>query len=345
MKKLLKFLLSSKFKTQKQPQKKGGFTLIELLVGLALAFLIITPLLGFVVNTMTSDRQEQAKSASEQEIQTALDYISRDASQALFIYDGYGVQRLVSNNALPRPAGDSTPVLVFWKREIKPKVLPNKDDAFVLSLVAYYLIKDTACNSTSAWSCTARIGRVQMDEAVPDPTDSTRQPIVEATPRGFTTPLASATTITTNPAAPVKTLAQRMNEWQPTGADLGSVKEQILLDYIDQTTLASNLSPPITPCSTAPRPDRPDLANPSPTDIASEYPYRQTPTTLQTNSFYACVDVSSDTTPPLAQVFIRGNSLARIRPKNNAPTYVASQSAYFPKASVQIQGRGLIGQD
>jgi hypothetical protein len=46
-----------------------------LLVGLILAFLVITPLLGFMISIMTQDRQEQAKAASEQEIQSALNYI------------------------------------------------------------------------------------------------------------------------------------------------------------------------------------------------------------------------------------------------------------------------------
>jgi type II secretory pathway component PulJ len=355
MKKLLKFLLSSKFKTQKRPQKKGGFTLIELLVGLALAFLIITPLLGFVVNTMTSDRQEQAKAASEQEIQTALDYISRDVSQAIFIYDGLGVQSLVSNSSLPKPSGDSTPVLVFWKREIKPReLLPapnNTNDAFVLSLVAYYLIKDTACNSTSAWSCTARIGRVQMDEAVPDPTDATKT-ILEAIPRGFTTPYATATTAPIA-GAPAQTTTQKINNWTPTGADLNSVQVQTLIDYVDQTTVENNPSPTVTPCSTGPRSDRPDLNNPSPTDLAADYLYRQTPnyngagvpTSLKTGSFYACVSSDANGNQSLAQVFIRGNAVARIKPKNNPPTYSPSQTAYFPKASIQVQGRGLISEN
>ena len=357
MKKPLKFLLSSKFKTQKRPQKKGGFTLIELLVGLIMGALIITPLLGFMINVMSSDRQEQAKSASEQEIQTALDYISRDVSQAIFIYDGFGVQSLVSNNTLPRPAGESTPVLVFWKREIKPKILPNnpnndgQDDAFALSLVAYYLIKDTTCSGTSTWSCTARIGRVQMDEAVKDPIDETRPPIVPANPPNFTTPFVPATTTTAPTSALAQTLEQRMNNW--TTADLTGVQVQTLIDYVDQTTL-TNGSPPITACSTEGRDGRPDAPNPLPAGYdgkAVPYTFRQTPNdsstvpaSLKTGSFYACVYKDKDK-PDLAQVFIRGNSLARISSKNNPPEYSANKTAYFPKASIQVQGRGLIGQD
>jgi type II secretory pathway pseudopilin PulG len=341
MKKLLKFLLSTKFKTQKL-SKKDGFTLIELLVGLIMAAFIITPLLGFVINVMSSDRQEQAKSSSEQEIQTALDYISRDVSQAIFIYDGLGVKTLVGNNALPKPAGESTPVLVFWKREIKPEVLPNKDDAFVFSLVAYYLIKDTTCGA-STWSCTARISRVQMDDSVKAP-DGSIPPGGKAKPEGFTTPFVTATTTTSG--APAQTPEQRMNSWTTT-ADFSNVQVQTLIDYVDQTTLTSASPPPVTACSQEARgTGRPDIttANPTQADLAIPYPYRQTPndsstvpTSLKTGSFYACVDTDKN----LAQVFIRGNSLARISSKNNPPEYSANKTTYFPRASIQVKGSSL----
>jgi hypothetical protein len=61
------------------------------------------------------------------------------------------------------------------------------------------------------------------------------------------------------------------------------------------------------------------------------------PTVIQASGFYACVDVENTT----AQVFIRGNALARLQKKTQPPTYVAAQSAYFPKASIQVKGRGL----
>lgn len=344
MKKLLKFLLSPKFKTQKR-SKKGGFTLIELLVGLIMAAFIITPLLGFVINVMTSDRQEQAKSSSEQEIQTALDYISRDVSQAIFIYDDFGVQTLVRNSALPTPTGVSTPVLVFWKREIKPGILSNKDDAFALSLVAYYLIKDTTCSGTSAWSCTARIGRVQMDSAVRDQ-DGDILLGGEAKPDGFTTPFDKTTPAASN--APPQTFEQRLNNWTTT-ADLSNVPVQTLIDYIDQTTLTSASPPTVTDCSTEPRSDsnRPDFTNPTDAQLAADYRYRKTPNdtgtvpdSLKTGSFYACVYKGKDT--DLAQVFIRGNALARISSKNNPPEYSANKTTYFPRASIQVKASSLI---
>src|SRR4028119_737263 len=89
MKTLLRLLL----KTQHQRNRSGpaqtekGMTLVELLVGAIMAFLIITPMLGFVVDMLNSDRREQVKSNTEQDVQAALDFIAQDLSQALYIYD------------------------------------------------------------------------------------------------------------------------------------------------------------------------------------------------------------------------------------------------------------------
>lgn len=58
--------------------------------------------------------------------------------------------------------------------------------------------------------------------------------------------------------------------------------------------------------------------------------------TFQTYSFYTCVN----STRTLAQVYLRGNALARI--KNGVATYSASNSTYFPRASIQVKGRGLL---
>lgn len=74
MKNLLRLLL----KTQQQQNRSGqaqtekGMTLVELLVGAIMAFLIITPMLGFVVDMLNTDRREQVKANTEQDIQAAL---------------------------------------------------------------------------------------------------------------------------------------------------------------------------------------------------------------------------------------------------------------------------------
>jgi type II secretory pathway pseudopilin PulG len=197
---LLKFLLTNQLKRPRQSNKTGGFTLIELLVAVVLAFLVIAPLLGFMVNIMQTDRNEQAKANSEQEIQAALDYISRDLQQAVYIYDQDALT--TPHAALPNRSGikdqippssgaidgcpDETscvPVLAFWKLENMQELSQcnnsngnvllsdcirrrdnNCNDAKVYSLVVYYRIKDDTC--TAPWSCAARIGRFEIHDGV-----------------------------------------------------------------------------------------------------------------------------------------------------------------------------------
>jgi type II secretory pathway pseudopilin PulG len=332
MMKLLKLFITYQLKDTKPRQKPSGFTLLELLIGLILAFIVITPLLGFMISIMNQDRQEQAKAASEQEIQSALNYISRDIDQAIFIYDGNGLPQIA--NQLPQ-VNSGVPVLVFWKRKFLPKSLPVRgaadcndqtrcDDAFVYSLVAYYQITENPCTNKN-WSCTSRIGRVEMREALVN---------VNNPSGGGSTP-ASVPNQEKSPGFKLfdlnqpnaSNLEEAMNNWtNDNDTEIDKNQPEILIDYIDKS---SGQNVPPASCSTAPR-----------DGTTLPYQYRQVPppTPSTPSSFYACVD----TDKTIAQVFIRGNALARIKPKQNPPAYVPSQQAYFPKASIQAQGRGLV---
>lgn len=308
---LLQFLLTYKFKNSKPTKKNGGFTLIELLVGLVMAFLVILPLLGFMVNMLQTDRQEQAKANSEQEIQAALDYIARDLEQAVYIYDGDGLNKIRQQVALQ----DTTniPVLVFWKRQFVSQVLPTgnasqKDDAFVYALVAYYIRKNTTC-ATSPWSCTAQITRIQIKDAIQRKNPATNQiDTIEAADPGFQL---------FDPKG-ASSVTAAMNSWQKGSGNLPT--PDVLIDYIDQTPPTTSATPgaPSALCPTA----------------QQQVPLQSE---MSASGFYACVDVNSTS----AKVFIRGNALARLRQKANPPTYVASQSTYFPSVSMQVKGRGL----
>jgi type II secretory pathway pseudopilin PulG len=348
---LLKFLLTYKLKASLPSRKSSGFTLIELLVGLVLAFLIITPLLGFVVNMMDTDRKEQAKASSEQEIQAALDYIARDLDQSFFIYDGWGLDQIKAK--LPKVEdidanAKGEPVLVFWKRKFLSKALPVRtkditnctndpntkdcDDAFVYSLVTYYLIQNKNCNN-STWSCTARIGRLELQDALYDVNNRPTEPVsrdYEASPG-----LVPIDKLFSQSGS----LEDQLTNWTNVAPKAGNPPQiQTLIDYIDQSP-GADPNVPKPDCPTTPRSSPPAETELTETD---RYPYRlvspQEPPKL--TSFYACVEADPDKT--IAQVFIRGNALARIR-KNNVPTYVASQSAYFPSANIQSKGRGLVG--
>ncbi|MEH2052339.1 hormogonium polysaccharide secretion pseudopilin HpsC [Nostoc sp.] len=328
MKNVLRFLLSIQLKHSKFVQQVHGFTLIELLVALLLAFLVLTPLLGFMVNILSTDQKEQAKANSEQEIQTAIDYIANDLQQAVYIYDRTALT--TNSNTTPANSGiqdqippvksatgcSSTatcqPILVFWKRKFLSGAITapssTTDDTFVYSLVAYYLIKD----SSTTWSNAARIARFEIRDGV----------LASSGTNGNCTDYPNDTYITCpNPgfqrfnlnlpgAAGIK---NQMNSWK-TASSAYDQPASVLIDFIDQTSIGST-----TPTC--------------PTATASSTP---TPSYGSFMGFYTCVDVANTT----AQVFLRGNALARLQ--NSNFDYSSTNQTYFPTASVRVQGRGYL---
>ncbi len=319
MMKTLQFILRSQIKSSKVIHKPGGFTLIELLVALLIAFLIITPLLGFMINVMSTERQEQAKANSEQEIQTALNYISRDLQQAVYIYDAAGIEAIKSQLRYPNDS-QKLPLLVFWKRELVNSVIAaadnSKDDIFVYSLVAYYLIKD----SNTTWSKAARIARWQIKDGV-----RTTSGGVDCT--GYTGKYVNADNCPSPGFAPfedqfdeVDSLEQGMNKWKKASGTYNT-DAAVLIDYVDQST-------------DSPRPDAacpPDSTTPAIT-------WSKIIPTNNITGFYVCVDRANTT----AQVFIRGNALARLDSDPNRIKYNAAKKTYFPATSVRVQGRGYL---
>ncbi|AFZ31393.1 hypothetical protein Glo7428_2898 [Gloeocapsa sp. PCC 7428] len=319
MRKSLKFLLQQSH----QSRKTSGFTLTELLVGMLMASLVITPLFSFALNIMENDRKEQAKATTEQEIESALDYIAQDLEQAIYIYDADGLDNNSSTssssgikNQIPpvsttRGCGSTTPtcvpVLVFWKRDHRPGVLPVsgssvRDDTFVYSLVAYYLIKD----NSSIWSNAARIGRFEIRDGVRNPTSPTNS---DGTPNFITNESTSSGFQLFDLSVTGSSLKEKMNRWTKASSSY-TTNVLTLIDYVDQ----SNLTPQACPTG-----------------------MQRVPSTATVpGGFYACVDSATTS----AQIYIRGNALARI---GNNSTFSTNQSAYFPSATIQVKGRGFLG--
>ncbi|MTJ06619.1 prepilin-type N-terminal cleavage/methylation domain-containing protein [Anabaena sp. UHCC 0253] len=315
--KTLKFILRSQIKSSKIIHKAGGFTLIELLVALLIAFLIITPLLGFMISVMTTDRNEQVKANSEQEIQTALNYISRDVQQAIYIYDDDGIKAIKSQLRYPDD-DDKTPILVFWKRElvsnvISPATGTEKDDTFVYSLVAYYIDN----SESTTWSKAARISRWQIKDGV-----ATDSPVCTGNNEpGCRNPGFAAFNGYFEGS---DSLAEGMNKWKKS-SEAYTTDATVLIDYVDQTTD----SPPAATCP-------PPLDK---TDTTPEITWSAVKPTSMTG-FYVCVDRDNTT----AQVFIRGNAMARMENDAAKIKYDEDNKTYFPTTSVRVQGRGFLYQ-
>ncbi|NEP20877.1 MAG: prepilin-type N-terminal cleavage/methylation domain-containing protein [Moorea sp. SIO3I6] len=336
----LRKLLAHQLKSNKPKVNHGGFTLIELLVAMIVAVLIIAPLLRFMITIVDTDRKEQAKATSEQEIQAAMDYIVRDLEQAVYIYDNSGVERDNAGtaddsgirNQIPPVAeapgcktDNCQPVLVFWKRKhfdrddtVGGKTIgdfTNKNDTFVYALVAYYLITEENDN----WSNIARIGRFEIRDQVIDETSNKANQVGIAASPGFKS---------FDLDKKGSTLKQKLNQWEK-GADNYETQVQILVDYIDNTATAITPDCPIV----FPQKD-PSI---SPKEIKQKEKDLLVPS-KPNGGLYACVDADKR----IAQLFLRGNALARLKNNPKDYEYKPERSSYFPTVTMQIEGRGFL---
>jgi Tfp pilus assembly protein PilW len=325
----LKFILISQLKRSGINKTISGFTLIELLVAMVMAVLIITPLMTFMISVLDGDRKEQAKATSEQEIQAALDYIARDLEQAFYIYDADGVTRNTNTTTISssgikdqippvksapncNPTSSTsqsvcTPILVFWKRELI---------ADSVGITASTQTSATQTDDGFAYSLVAYYLITNPNQTT-NSTWSQEARIGRLQLRGPVNATNANTTGNTSNdsgfnAPPLNktgaSLKEKMNQWQTALGASGSYTQRVetLIDYVSTT------APSSTPCS-------------SPNLVGS-----------QTSGFFACVDANE----VLAQVYIRGNALARLQ--NNNLAYTDNAKTYFPNSSIRVQGHGFL---
>jgi hypothetical protein len=309
---------------------------------------------------LNTDRREQVKSNTEQDIQAAVDFIAQDLSQAIYIYDNNtadGVPKLLAGNFIPSAAvTKGTPILVFWKRQQLKNSLPidavNKpkdcdpdtalkgkgacNDTYVLSLVAYYQVSGEPgiwCQP-SGGTCPTRIVRYKIQDGLRDPTNSTDSnpekryfadtDIKPGQKRSDAFNIGTPAEAGFDISKPTEKVTNPSVKWDPA---------EVLVNYIDHGTKPEFKG---NECQLA-------LGNPktqtgTTTPPISEDTLKVTDTINKINSFYACVDTQRN----LARVTIRGNSLRRIQ--TDKADYDAKKAAYFPTASVQVQGLGARGQ-
>ncbi len=356
---VIRFILKNQIKQTKLGKKTGGFTLIELLVAMIVASLVIAPLLGFMIDILGTDRKEQAKSSTEQEIQSALNYITHDLEQSVYMYDGKGIDDIEDQLPFQDKTKTRVPVLVFWKREYLPQVISknfnsfspdqvnnikcstpgqgtNCNDAFVYSLVAYYLIKD----EDKTWSNAARIARFELKDGVRNPNkpvaDDGSPNYLDFTGKPEYNKDAGFKLFDLQDSSKGSAIEDRMNNWKNGGTITNDAV--VLIDYIDQTQPKDNPQLPLLS-----KVDCQKTLGVKDEDIASKLPGRtkddlrtpkDTVNKLNATSFYACVDTKTNT----AKVYLRGNALARIQ---NSATY-QKDSIYFPEASITVKGRGFL---
>lgn len=336
-------------------KKNSGFTLIELLVAMIIATLVITPLLGFMINILDTDRKEQAKVNSEQEVQTALDYIAQDLQQAIYIYDAKGIDAIKRELPYANKA-DKVPVLVFWTRQFikdainvkekKPSLGSN--DSYVYSLVAYYIIQNNSDNNKDkTWSNQFRIARFELKDGIRNleqpfkkSGDSNKAP----EPNYIIKPDDGFALFRLNDPGVKGTLEQKMNQWQKGSKSYNLNSIATLVDYIDASPINNSNKNELAPidCTTVFDLDKTPSSKRANKKAAMLVPSFSGTHSYSSNrklnngSFYACVDIDRLS----AKIFIRGNAYARINEKDNS--YDKGRESFFPTASIQINGKGLI---
>ncbi|MBD3883781.1 type II secretion system protein [Phormidium tenue FACHB-886] len=109
-----------------------GFTLLELLVVMLIASSIIAGLMYIVVELMGTDQRESSRSETQREMQMALDYMSTELREAVFVYSAANLEcagpagncQPLTNYLPTSLSNNSVPILAFWKQEPFPNQVP-----------------------------------------------------------------------------------------------------------------------------------------------------------------------------------------------------------------------------
>jgi type II secretory pathway pseudopilin PulG len=359
---LIKYLLTTQYKRRYNHQA-SGFTMIELLVAAIMSFLIITPILTFAVSILNDDVKEQAKASTELELQSALDYMQQDISQAFYIYDGAGITALTTpTNQLPTVT-NGQPVLVFWKREIIPNAInvtvnditkdkcddvldPTGicDDVYAESLVAYYLVKET--DDKSKWcqpgggNCPARIERWSIrdgakringtylcgDDGVTGCDDDKYKRFKRS--KGFNSYNYDADTTNTTDFP--------LSWTQRTGEGYEDVP-QVLVNYIDRNTVTGTANFCLNSLGMPTAQPSPAVSPPLPMEDSVVIGGTVADKTPTFQGFSGCVNTAGN----IAKISIRGDALRRNEARNADCT---GSATYCPTVSGQISGGSRFGQ-
>lgn len=376
---LLRWILTNFHTNPKPTNEAKGFTLIELLVAMVIASIVILSLLSFLLGLLNTERREQAKSETEQDLQAALDYMTRDLQQAFFIYDSASLTNNYAatgasgiRNQIPPVASapgctsETTcrPVLVFWKRQYirgreddgtaSPVIgsletlsggAASKQDYFRYSLVAYYHIKD----NEAPWSSASRIGRFEVRDGIRSPDDIASAPTCSATNTTNCKRSEGGEDIyyllRPDPGfqgfdlSLAGDLNQRMSRWQKYTNATDAANSNYANSVVTLVDYIDQSTAGVTVPTSCPSITLPD--SDSTVVTPSLVPdYSSTGFPNALKTGSFYACVDTTATRTLANVYLRGNALVRIQ---NGAVYNPQISAFFPETSVKVRGRGLLG--
>lgn len=97
---------------------RGGFTLTELLIAVVVGGIIMSTMLYLVVELLQINRREEVLTQTQQDMRRAIDYITRDAGEAVYIYSSPYAEVATNTTLMSQIADfptDAEPVLAFWR--------------------------------------------------------------------------------------------------------------------------------------------------------------------------------------------------------------------------------------
>ncbi|MCY7282135.1 MAG: type II secretion system GspH family protein [Cyanobacteria bacterium CAN_BIN43] len=311
------------FSSRRRDSAKG-FTLLELLVTTAIAGGIVSGLLFIVVQLMSVDQRESSQSATQQEMQLALNYISTEMRDAVYVYTGTALgadpgrrngQSLT--DFLPTSlVTNSSPVIAFWKQQpfpdrVKLACARSSPPAGVActngssyALVVYSLSTN---NPDNIWKGKARITRYALTEF--NTTNTTNTTDITPTP-GYVNPGVYNNNFDAWPYGTTDTGLVNLQTARPSNATPAA-----LVDFVDTTAGATGACPNATTTGVS-------------YDISPKVGVR---------SFYACVNdrqTLGDSQDVL--IYLRGNVTGR--------PGASLASPFLPTLETRILSRGVLGR-
>ena len=315
--------------TTKQPTKQAakGFTLIELLIVVLIAGGIISGLMFMVVELLTADQKEASKNQTQQEMQMAMDYISTELREAVYVYDSDCLSSAANGspgdgdycpglyNHIPDALtdGDTTPILAFWKQEQLPTVVREAcgsgsaiADTPCISGHAYSLVVySTDTSNSNTWEGKSRITRYALDKYEVNVSANTYEDT-----DGYVDPGAYGNVFKSWP------YYQGIGDSSQVNKQSDSVDEDpgdVLVDFVDSTAL--------------------DAATTCPTN----YTFSTDQDVATITGFYGCVsaDDSTDNNRDII-LSLRGNAYGR--------PAINGESSYLPAIETRVLSRPVLGK-
>ena len=212
----------------------AGFTLAELLITLVISSIIVTGLLTLVVDLVTTNRKELARTETQREMTIASEYMSSELREAAYVYTGEclwegdggtGAQSCPGlfggGGGLNLPANDRVPIIAFWKLDPLPPTCSAAECAnYAIAqrsypLVVYFLSKE---NPGGVWDGEARLTRAELSRFDADGTlgELGNNPDPNSTDATF-------------------------RNWSVTGSN-PTFEDAVLVDYVDATPDAQELN-------------------------------------------------------------------------------------------------------